>query len=137
MDVKEYLKPFASRLLKQKLNPLHNVRELPFIAADTVEAIKNSPYEIMDFLRLLKEGNIRMKLEHVGVDPTNRMLNRVANRIVFGIIAAALLIGSSLIVLADLPPLVANIPIISLIGFIVAGALLVWLVISIAHNGGP
>jgi ubiquinone biosynthesis protein len=136
VDVKEYLKPFARRLLKQNLNPMSHARELPFFAADAVEAIKDSPYEVRDFLRLLKEGNIRIKLEHVGVDPTNKMLARVSTRLVIGILVAALFVGSSLILIANLPPLVGDIPVISLIGFIVAGVLFIWLMGSILSSNG-
>jgi ubiquinone biosynthesis protein len=128
------LKPYAGRLLKSKLDPLRQAQELPFIAADAIEMVKDSPYEIGDFLRLLKEGNIRIKLEHVGLESTMR--DRLTSRIAFGILISALLIGSSIVVAAGLSPLVASIPIIGLIGFIVAGVLLLWLSISVLRTGG-
>jgi ubiquinone biosynthesis protein len=134
LDIKEYLKPYAGRLLKSKLDPLRQARELPFIAADAIEMVKDSPYEIGDFLRLLKEGNIRIKLEHVGLESTMR--ERLTNRIAFAILISALLIGSSIVVAAGLSPLAAGIPIIGLIGFIVAGVLLLWLSISVLRTGG-
>jgi len=110
------------------------VRELPFVAADALEMIKDSPYEIGDFVRLLKEGNIRIKLEHVG--PEKTVLDRLANRIAFGIIIAALLIGSAIIVTSSLSPLVAGIPFIGFIGFTLAGVLILWLAFSVIRTGG-
>jgi ubiquinone biosynthesis protein len=132
--MKEYLQPYAGRLLKSRLDPLRQARELPFIAADAIDMVKDSPYEIGDFLRLVKEGNIRIKLEHVGLEP--RVWNRIANRIAIGILVAALLIGSAIVVAAGLSPLVAGIPVIGLTGFIVAGVLLLWLSLSVIRTGG-
>jgi ubiquinone biosynthesis protein len=134
LDMKEYLKPYAMRLLKNRLNPLRQARELPFIAADALDMVKDSPYEISDFLRLVKEGNIKVKLEHVGLE--TKVWNRLANRIAFGILIAALLIGSAIVVAAGLSPLLANIPIIALIGFSIACILLLWLSISVIKTGG-
>ena len=134
LDMKEYLQPYAKRLLKRRLDPLRQARELPFIAADTMEMIKDSPYEIGDFLRIIKEGNLRIKLEHVGLETT--VWNRIGNRIAFGILIAALLIGSAIVVAAGLSPLVAGIPVIGLTGFIIAGVLLLWMSLSVIRTGG-
>lgn len=134
LDIKEYLKPYAGRLLRSKLDPVHQVKELPFITADAIEMVKDSPYEIGEIVRLLKEGNIRVKLEHVGLEKT--VLGRLINRIAFGILIAALLIASAIITTSNLSPLVAGVPVIGFIGFIVATILIVWLSAAVIRSGG-
>jgi ubiquinone biosynthesis protein len=62
-------------------------------------------------------------------------LNRVSNRIAFAIVLAALIVGSSLIILSDIPPHWHSIPIIGLIGFLVAGVMGFWLLLSIIRHG--
>jgi ubiquinone biosynthesis protein len=59
----------------------------------------------------------------------------VSNRISFAIVLAALIIGSSVIVHSSLPPLWNGIPIIGLAGFLVAGIMGFWLLLSIIRHG--
>jgi len=61
--------------------------------------------------------------------------NRISNRIAFAIVLASLIIGSSLIVVSGIPPKWHEIPIIGLAGFIVAGIMGFWLLISILRRG--
>ena len=46
-------------------------------------------------------------------------------------VIAAILIGSAMIIMASVPPLLFGISVLGLFGFLVAGALGAWLVISI------
>jgi ubiquinone biosynthesis protein len=48
---------------------------------------------------------------------------QIGNLLCYAIVTAALIIGSSLIVLSGIPPVFYNIPVIGLIGFLVAGAM--------------
>jgi ubiquinone biosynthesis protein len=57
------------------------------------------------------------------------------NRLAFAIVLAALIIGSSLIVLSGVPPKWRDIPVIGVVGFIVAGLMGFWLLISILSGG--
>jgi len=76
-----------------------------------------------------------MEFEHRGLDPMFFTLDRISNRIAFAIVLASLVIGSGLIVLSGIPPKWHEIPVIGLIGFIVAGAMGFWLLISILRSG--
>ena len=53
----------------------------------------------------------------------------------FAIIIAALIIGSALIVISNMPPLFYGISVIGLSGFITAAVLGVWLLIAIIKKG--
>ena len=61
--------------------------------------------------------------------------DRISNRIAFAIVLASLIVSSSLIVLADIPPKWHEIPIIGLTGFVVAGFMGFWLLVSILRHG--
>jgi len=61
--------------------------------------------------------------------------DRVSNRLAFAIVLASLVIGSSLIVLAGTPPKWHDIPVIGLAGFVIAGVMGFWLLISILRRG--
>jgi ubiquinone biosynthesis protein len=78
---------------------------------------------------------MKLELEHRGLRPMERSLDRVSNRVSFAIVLAAQIIGSSLIVLSDIPPRWNDIPVIGLAGFLVAGVMGFWLLISIIRHG--
>jgi len=61
--------------------------------------------------------------------------DQISNRISFAIIIAALIIGSALIVISRMPPMVYGISLIGLIGFLAAGFLGVWLLVAIIKKG--
>ena len=53
----------------------------------------------------------------------------MVNKIVLAILVGSLLIGSSLVVLADTPPKVNDIPVLGVAGYVISAALSVWLII--------
>jgi ubiquinone biosynthesis protein len=61
--------------------------------------------------------------------------DQISNRISFAIIIAALIIGSALIVISNMPPLFYGISVIGLIGFLAAGFLGIWLLVAIIKKG--
>ena len=61
--------------------------------------------------------------------------DRISNRIAFAIIQASLIIGSSLVMFSDMPPQWHGIPIVGIVGFIVAGIMGVWLLVTILKHG--
>ena len=78
---------------------------------------------------------MRIEFEHHGLQALGAALDRVSNRIAFAIVLAALIVGSSLIVLSDIPPHWHDIPVIGLLGFLVAGIMGFWLLLSIIRHG--
>jgi len=72
--------------------------------------------------------------KHRGIKEFQNSLNKASNRLVFAIIIAALSIGSSLLVMADMPPKIKGIPILGAIGFTLSAVLGFIIVISILRN---
>jgi hypothetical protein len=62
-------------------------------------------------------------------------LERVSNRLAFSIMLAALIIGSSVVIHSGIPPKWHGVPILVLAGYIFAGLMGVWLLLSILRNG--
>ena len=60
---------------------------------------------------------------------------RIANRLSFAIVVAALIVGSSLIVHSQIPPLWRGVPIIGVAGYLGAGVMGLMLLIAIIRHG--
>ena len=73
--------------------------------------------------------------EHRGLEPMLETHDRISNRVAFAMVLAALVVGSALMVLSNIPPMWREIPIIGLAGFVVAGMMGFWLLVAILRGG--
>lgn len=134
-DMIECARPYAKRMLRRQNNPIHQARELYLPTLELLDLAKELPYVTRDIVRQIREGQLSIKYEHVGLDPMRRTLDRVANRMALAIVIAALIIGSSLLVNARVPPLVSDVSIIGIVGYVIAWIFGIWLVLSILRSG--
>ena len=133
-DIFTYLKPFASTLIKRKLDPKYIAKKIYTTSSDINTLMNELPFETREMMEKLKYGQIKINIEHKGLEPMLTNHDRMSNRIVFAIIVASLIIGSSLIVLSDVPPKWFEIPIIGLFGYLAAGIIGFWLLFSILRH---
>ena len=136
MNMVEYIKPYAEGMLRRQFSPLREAREFGSAAIEFLDLLKDLPYDIRNVLRKLREGNIKMEVEQIGLDKVRKTLDQASNRLAVALVTAALLVGSSLIVLSHLPPLVSDISIIGLSGFGIADILALSLLFSALRPSG-
>ena len=128
-------KPFVHKLILERYNLTKFLKSIFMSAGDTGKFLAKLPSEIAEIVNKVKSGEITIRFEHRGLEEINHTLDMISNRIVFAFIIASIIIGSSLIVLADIPPKIYNIPIIGLGGFIFAGIMGFGLLILIIRHG--
>jgi ubiquinone biosynthesis protein len=133
-DIMDVGRPYAWKLLTQKLNPLHQSNELYYWVIDALNIVRDLPYDVGSVLRQARRGRLKVEFEHVGLEPIRRTIDRVAHRIPLTILIAALLLSSSVLVLAQVPPFVGGIPLLALIGYIISVILGFILVIYIIRR---
>ncbi len=134
-NLPEHMRPFIKRVQQSMNSPVRIAEDFIHSGLEYVHFFKDLPGELQDILKQVKDGKFKIEFEHRGLAPMLSTHDKVSNRIVFAIVLAALIIGSSLIVLSDIPPKWYNIPIIGLSGFIIAGFMGFWLLWSILHHG--
>src|SRR5690554_297858 len=131
----DYLKPYVRKLIMKKMNPFRRLKSLYLTLFDFGELLHDFPGDARKIMQKLKHGSLKVEIEHKGLSELRVSLEEISNRISLSILIAAMIIGSSLIVNAKIPPFVNGIPILGLIGFIVAVLLAIWLIISILRSG--
>ncbi len=134
-DMVEQFRPFARRIMRERLSPKRLLSDLYHTAWDLSPLLREFPSEARGILDLVKRGKIRIEFQHRGLEPLLEVHERIVNRIVFALVLASLVIGSSLVVLAGVPPTWQGIPIIGLGGFSVAALLGFWLLVNILRKG--
>ncbi|WP_417609384.1 ABC1 kinase family protein [Owenweeksia hongkongensis] len=129
------LRHYAKELMLKRYHP----KRMGSRAFDILEEgsifLKELPSDAKSIVKKMREGKFQMEFKHQNLGDLYKTFDIVSNRISVSILVAALIIGSSLIVLANIPPYVFdNVPIIGFIGFVISGLLGLWLVISILRH---
>ena len=133
-DMVEYARQNGKKLLKKRFSPLRQARDYSSTLLDFWELIRELPYEAKHIFYQLSEGLLKVKIEHIGLEPLRRSLERASNHLALAFIVASLLVGSSFVVAADIPPIVVGMPVISLVGYIIAVLLGILLLISVLRK---
>jgi len=131
----EEVKPFARKLVTSQFDANRISREAAYLAEEYYGVFKFLPADIRTILNKLKKGETRITLHHQGIDRLIKEIDLSSNRISFALIVASLIVGSSLIIHMDKGPTFFGLPALGLGGYLVAGLLGLWLVISILRSG--
>jgi ubiquinone biosynthesis protein len=129
------IEPFTRKLVKEYLNPLKYSKELFSALGEYSHLISDLPYELRAIMEKIKMGKYKVEFEHQGLEPMLKKNDQISNRIAYAIVLASLIVGSSVVIHSGIPPRLMDIPIIGIIGFLAAGFMGFWLLISILRHG--
>ncbi|MDQ3002017.1 MAG: AarF/ABC1/UbiB kinase family protein [Fibrobacterota bacterium] len=135
-DMVEQIKPFAKKAMKARMRPDRLAKDMYFSALDLTPILKEFPAQARDILGLIKRGKLRIEFQHQGLEPILKTHERMMTRMVFALVLASLIIGSSLVVLSGIPPKWYGIPVIGVVGFLSAAFVGFWLLVSIILRKG-
>jgi ubiquinone biosynthesis protein len=128
-------KPYVQRLKFARFGPQRLLRDMVESGGELLHLAREIPGGLRDLLRLAKRGGLKIGFEHRGLENLLETHERVANRVSFAIVVAALIVGSSLIVQSRLPPTWHDIPVIGLVGYLAAGAMGFILLAAMIRHG--
>jgi ubiquinone biosynthesis protein len=120
-SIMEVLEPFTRKLFMRRFRP-RNVLEAGYAtASDYSSFLRDFPVDARDLLKTMKRGKLRIGFHVGGLEGLRTTLDTISYRIILGLVLAALMISSALVIHAKLPPLWNDVPIIGLFGFAIAG----------------
>ena len=102
---------------------------------DMLSLLSGLPQDVSRLLRAAKRGRLEIHIDVLHLKRLGNQLDSAANRLVVGVVVAALIIGSSIVMTVPGGPTLLGLPFFGLLGFI--GALLgsLWLLVSIWRSG--
>ncbi|MFD0797323.1 ABC1 kinase family protein [Maribacter chungangensis] len=133
-NITENLKPYLGELTRKRFGIKHLFKKNWSRIQDYNALLDSLPENIRTILKKIKEGKLVIIHEHKGLKELQTALSKAANRLVFAVIISALSIGSSILVIAEMPPLIHGIPLLGAIGFVLSAILGFLVIISIIRN---
>jgi ubiquinone biosynthesis protein len=127
--------PFAQELIKRRLSPRRLLREARREVQENWELFTRLPRSLERVLTRASHDQLAVRFKHEGLERLINRLDIASNRLAVGMILAALIIGSSLVMLTDRGPQLWGFPAIGLVGFSLAALVGAWLVYAIFRSG--
>jgi ubiquinone biosynthesis protein len=135
-NVFEVAKPYARNLMIERFSPARMLTRAQKESTEIARIAAAMPYQVSDFLEQIRDGQIEVGFVHKGLDEFMHKVDVAFNRLVIALIVVGGLIGSSLIgIFSNHGPFVAGVNFLSFIGFLLSGALGVWLLWGVVRSG--
>jgi ubiquinone biosynthesis protein len=95
----EVMAPYQKRMLWQRFSPGRRMRKLRRLYSEMEHLVSVLPRGIVEILEQVQSGKFDVHLDHRGLEPS-------VNRLVLGMLASALFLGSALMLSLEVPPLI-------------------------------
>ncbi|TWU46296.1 putative protein kinase UbiB [Rubripirellula tenax] len=121
----------------KRLSPGRRLRQARRVYLEAENFLEAAPDELIALLKMARQGDIRVTLEHQKLGPT-------VNRMVLGLMASAVFLGSSLILAMKVPPLlfhermfmgIQDLSAIGILGILGSISVMMWLLLAINRSG--
>ncbi len=134
-DAAGSLGPYMKVVVRKKLS-LHSIgRGAAGMAFHGLHFLKDAPADLRRIIRKVLSGGLSFNFQHRGLDKLIFDLDRASNRLAFSVIVASLIIASSLILNAGTGPRMYGMPVLGIVGYILAAFLGLWLIWAILRSG--
>jgi ubiquinone biosynthesis protein len=136
-DSLDIVRSFMRRAMFKRITPERRLRQARRIYLEAENFLEAAPDEVLSLLKQARRGEVRMVLEHQRIGPT-------VNRLVLGLMASAVFLGSSLLLAMKVPPLLfheksvlamQDVSLLGLVGIVGSVTVMMWLLLAINRTG--
>ncbi|MDD3840162.1 MAG: AarF/ABC1/UbiB kinase family protein [Clostridia bacterium] len=93
------------------------------------------PAKMLELVNSALAGKLKVQMEHINLENSISELSKMVNRLVFGLIVAALIVASAIVINANVGPKIYDISIFGILGYVGAGMMGILLLVSILRSG--
>jgi ubiquinone biosynthesis protein len=109
----ELIQPFATKTLRRRFSPKRWLGKLHRAVRDWDRLLELLPRDLAEILQRMRSGTMEIRMEH-------RRLEQTVNRLVMGLLTAALCLGSAALWSAGAAPLLFGVSVPGVLGYAVA-----------------
>ena len=134
LNVVSEAKGYISGLALERFKPESLWRTLRFAMSQFLALQQEAPMRVMRILNKADKGELTLGFRHENLEGLRHTLDNTVNRLTFGIIIGAMIIGSSMIITTGIGPLLFGFPALGVIGYIISAVLGLWLIYNIIRR---
>ncbi len=123
--------PLLEQVLRARYTPVALIRRGWRTAGEVLALMAGLPRDLSRLLRAARRGRLEIHIDVTHLKHVGNQLDSAANRLVVGIVIAALIIGSSIVMTVPGGPTLLGLPFFGLLGYVGAAVGGVWLLLSI------
>ena len=133
----EAIQPMMGKLRWNRFSPRRQARRLRRMYVEIEGLVERLPTQISSLVELVQEGKLDVHLSHRGLSPS-------INRMVLGLLTSSLLLGSSILMAAKVPPLLfmhggplglQDLSLMGLVGFVISTLVAFRILLAINKSG--
>lgn len=125
----DHLTPFVRGVIAERYQPAALIKRGRKSLREAFEVVSGLPRDMAKLLREARRGRLRIDLDLKRLDQFGHQLDRASSRITMGILTAALIIGSSIVMT------VPGWRFLGIVGFLLAFLNSIWVIFSIWRSG--
>lgn len=119
-DIVAVASPFLERVVRARYAPTRLAKRSLRNAASILDILASLPTDLRRLLRAARHGALQINVDLVRLDHFGHQLDRAASRITIGLITAAIIIGTSIVITVGEGPRILGMPIFGFLGFVAA-----------------
>ena len=128
LSLVELMEPYYTRILRRRMSPLRLAKKARRMYRDWDRLLGRLPRDLRDLLERFSDGTLTVHLDHRHLDP-------IVNRLVLGVLSAALFLGSSELWSRQAPPLLGGVSVFGALGY-AASLILIWRLLRAVRKSG-
>ena len=134
LNIIDELTPHINKTLADEYGPVNIFKKLLSAARDTLALIESLPNDLRDIIGKIKKGELKVSIEHEGLEELTNKIDLASNRIAGGFMIGSMLMASVILIAVKFPPLYQHISIFGALGFFVSNILGIRMLFTIFRN---
>jgi ubiquinone biosynthesis protein len=130
-QIVRHLTPFVKKVIVDRYRPEVLLKRGRRNIMSVLNLLGGLPRDISHVLREARRGRLKIDLDLKRLDHFGHQLDHSTNRLTMGLITAALIVGSSIVMTVQGGPTLFGLPLFGFLGFMIAGFNSIWIVLSI------
>jgi ubiquinone biosynthesis protein len=127
----DHLAPLVQRIIRQRYHPATLLKRGRRGLQEAFTLLSGLPRDAARLLKEARRGRVKIDLDVKRLDHFGHQIDHSTNRLTIGILTAALIIGSSIVMTVDGGPELFGLPLFGFLGYLIAFFNSVWIVLSI------
>lgn len=128
LSLLELMEPYYARILRRRMSPMRLAKKARRMYRDWDRLLGRLPRDLRDLLERFSDGTLTVHLDHRHLDP-------IVNRLVIGVIAAAVFLGSTELWSRQAPPLLGGVSVFGAIGYLFS-VFIIWKLFRAIRKSG-